>query len=179
MSERIRARGTSTIPDPDPEGNRWDRRIRRLALFVVSAIVVSAAFGLLGVRTATAVATADQYRMEVLFARVTRAGLATPFAVEFSSVDGSALPGRVTIAVDATYLMMFDDNGMDPIPSESFNDDTTTWMVFEVPEGETTLRVELDARLEPAVQWGETATATVWFEDRQVVSAEFTTWVIP
>lgn len=170
---------TATTPEPDPDGNRWDRRIRRFTLFVVSAIVVAAAFGLLGVRTATAEAVSDGYMVEVTYARVTRAGLATPFAVQVSTADGTELPGQVTIAVDSTYLMMFDDNGIDPIPSESFNTATTTWMVFDVPEGETTLRVELDARLEPAVQWGETATAALWLDDIEVVAAEFTTWVIP
>lgn len=179
MSEQDRSSATSTIPDPDPRGNQWDRRTRRFTLFVVSAIVASAAFGLLGVRTATAVATSDGYTIEVTFARITRAGLATPFAVQVSRVDGSPLPGQVTIAVDSTYLMMFDDNGMDPIPSESFNSATTTWMSFDVPDDETSLRLELDARLEPAVQWGETATATVWIGDRPVVAAEFTTLVIP
>jgi hypothetical protein len=141
--------------------------------------VVLAAVGLLGVRTATVAAAAEGYSIEVLRAQVSRPGLATPFAVEIAARDGSGLPETVTLRLDTSYLAMFDLNGLQPTPSTSFSTEQWTWWSFDVPVDQPTLRVDLDARLEPAVQWARSGSAALEIDGRSVVSVDFTTWVMP
>jgi hypothetical protein len=93
--------------------------------------------------------------------------------------DGSALPEIVTIRISSDYLALFDDNGMEPTPINSFNTGGSTSWDFEVPPGESTLEVVLDARLEPAAQWGEAATAELWIGGERKLSTAFRTWVMP
>jgi hypothetical protein len=83
------------------------------------------------------------------------------------------------VGVTSDYLALFDDNGLEPTPGRSYNTKETTWWTFEVEEGENDLVVELDARLEPAVQWGKDATAEVWVDGQRMVGTEFRTWVMP
>ncbi|MGH3650898.1 MAG: hypothetical protein ACRDU9_09340 [Acidimicrobiia bacterium] len=170
---------TSTIPSPESGVTPWEQPIRVVAIGFIGAMVVLAAFGLLGVRTTVTEATGNGFSMVVTHAAVTRAGLATPFSVEVATVDGSPLPAMTTIRVASPYLALFDDNGMEPSPASSFNTSDWTWWTFEVPPGTAHLRVDLDARLEPAVQWGREAEAAVEIDGEEVVDVRFTTWVMP
>jgi hypothetical protein len=145
----------------------------------VIGVLVLAAVSLLGVRTGTVAASGDGYSIEVLRAQVTRPGLATPFAVEIATVDGAELPEEVTLRVESSYLSIFDFNGLEPTPTASFSNDQWTWWSFEVPAGQPVLRVDLDARLEPSVQWARSGSATLEIDGRSLVSVDFTTWVMP
>jgi hypothetical protein len=170
----------STLPEDPTSGEYRQEKWLRLStiLFVVSVVVLGA-LGILGVKTSTAADDGNGYRMEVTYASVTRGGLATPFAIEVATEDGSALPEVVTVRISSEYLALFDDNGMEPTPVNSFNTgDTTSWE-FEVPTGESTLEVVLDARLEPAVQWGEPAVAELWIDDERRLTTAFRSWVLP
>lgn len=140
--------------------------------------MLAATTGVLGVRTGEVSATGGGYTITVWHAEVSRPGLATPFSVEVRP-DTGPLPAAVTIRVSSRYLALFDDNGMEPLPTESYNTPEWTWWAFDIPGGSEVLRVDLDARLEPAVQHGETAVAAVEVEGRQVVSVDFTTRVAP
>jgi hypothetical protein len=104
------------------------------------------------------------YRLEVTRAIVTRPGLATPFRVDVSTEDGASLPEMVTLVVDADYLAIFDFNGLQPTPSTTFSRDRSTFWTFDIPPGQASLRVEMDARLEPAVQWARTGSVTLSIE---------------
>lgn len=184
-SSRDDSRGSSdldgsTLPeDPSPGEYRREKRLRELTVLFVISVVALGAFGFLGVRTSTASNTGNGYRIEVTYATVTRGGLATPFAIEVATADGSALPGVVTIRVSSDYLDLFDDNGMEPTPVNSFNTgDSTSWD-FEVPPGESTLEVVLDARLEPAAQSGGRASVELWIESERQASTEFRSRVMP
>jgi hypothetical protein len=170
---------TSTIPPPESGVTPWEQPIRVLAIGFIGVIVLLAGFGLLGVRTTTTEAMGNGFHIAVTHAAVTRAGLATPFSVEVATVDGSPLPAMTTIRVASPYLALFDDNGMEPLPASSFNSSDWTWWTFEVPPEVTRLRVDLDARLEPAVQWGRQAEAAVEIDGEEVVDVQFTTWVMP
>lgn len=153
-----------------------------MRLFAVGAlvlIVAGAALGLLGVRTVTKTVSSNGFTIEVRHAAVSRAGLATPFDVAVRTDDGSPLPAEVRLRVSSPYLAMLDDNGMEPLPVTSFNDGRWTWWTFEIPEGERALTVSLDARMEPAVQWGRDGAVAVDIEGREVVMVEFDTWVSP
>ena len=111
--------------------------------------------------------------------RVTRPGLATPFALEVSTTDGSDLPEVVTLRMDTSYLSIFDFNGLEPTPSTSFSTNDWTWWSFDVPPDQSSLRVGLDARLEPSVQWARSGSAALEIDGVSLVSVDFTTWVMP
>jgi hypothetical protein len=171
---------TSTLPeDLSPYDHKRERRFRRVTISFVALVVAVGALGLLGVRTSTASNGGDGYLIEVTYAAVTRGGLATPFTIEVGTEDGSALPDAVTIRVSSSYLALFDDNGMEPTPTNSFNTGEFTSWDFEVSPGASTLEVVLDARLEPAVQWGEAASVQLWIDGQRTVSTEFRSWVMP
>jgi hypothetical protein len=170
---------TATVPPEDSGVNGPERTIRRVSLGLIILVVVLASSGLLGVRTDVARAAGSGLTLSVLHSSVARAGLAAPFSVEVATDDGSDLPQMVTIRVDSAYLAMFDDNGMEPLPSTSFNTSRWTWWEFEVAPGQDSLRVDLDARLEPAVQWGRQASAAVEIDGVEVIRTEFRTSVMP
>jgi hypothetical protein len=117
--------------------------------------------------------------MEVTRAVITRPGLATPFRVDVFAEDGAVLPATVTLVVDADYLGILDFNGLQPTPTETFSGRDTTWWTFEVPPGQSRLRVDIDGRLEPAVQWARKGSVALILEGESLATAEFTTWVMP
>ena len=170
---------TSTIPSQDSGANGAEKVIRAVSLGAIGVVVVLASVGLLGVRTGTARASGNGYSIAVQHSTIARPGLAAPFGVEVSTEDGSPLPSTVTVRVDSAYLALFDDNGIEPMPASSFNDSASTWWTFEVPAGSSSLRVDLDARLEPAVQWGREASAALEIEGIEMTDVRFTTWVMP
>jgi hypothetical protein len=180
MSEEAASPSTSTIPSDSYRSiSTAERAIHAAAFSLVGLVVLAAVLGLLGVRTGVVTAAGDGYRMDVLRAVVSRAGLATPFRVQVMTEDGSALPEQVTLVVDADYLASFDFNGLQPTPTETFSRDGSTWWTFDIPPGEDSLRVDMDARLEPAVQWARGGSVELIVEGQNVASADFTTWVMP
>jgi hypothetical protein len=180
MSDDSASPSTSTVP---PDSYRAistaERAIHVAAFSLVGLVVLAAAIGLLGVRTSVVSTASDGYRLDVLRAVVTRAGLATPFRVEVTTQDGSALPDQVTLVVDADYLASFDFNGLQPTPTETFSRGNSTSWTFDIPPGQYSLRVDMDARLEPAVQWARGGSVELIIEGQNVASADFTTWVMP
>ncbi len=171
---------TSTIPgEPSRSGRTVETVIHSVAFSLVGLVVLLGSIGLLGVRTGVVSVTEGGYRMDVNRAIVTRPGLATPLLIDIMTEDGSALPEEVTLELDADYLAIFDFNGLQPTPSSTFNGDGSTWWTFEVPPGQTSLRVDMDARLEPAVQWARRGSVTLHSDGESVATAEFTTWVMP
>jgi hypothetical protein len=145
----------------------------------VAAVVLLAATSLLGVRTGTVAAEGGGYSVEVLRTQISRPGLATPFGVVISTLDGSDLPETITLRLDTSYLSIFDFNGLEPTPSASFSTDRWTWWSFDVPADQPSLRVGLDARLEPSVQWARSGSATLEIDGASLVGVDFTTWVMP
>lgn len=131
-----------------------------------------------GVLTRTATARGAGYELEVRYGRITRAGLATPLDITVRSVDGG-FDGPVRVAVSSDYLDLFDENGLDPQPAAATADDRIVVWEFDPPSG-AVLRISLDARIEPAVQWGTGGTVAVLSaDDRPVVRVDFHTWVLP
>lgn len=169
----------STRPSEQSGSKRWDYGLRAISIGVVGFLVLAGLLGFLGVRSSTAVESANGYTVEVTHAAVTRPGLATPLEVRVTRDDDSALPSVVTTRIESSYLAMFDENGLDPEPVSSFQSGKWTSWTFEVPDGAQTLKVSLDARLEPAVQWGRDSTVTVEVGGTEMVTVGFRTWVMP
>jgi hypothetical protein len=144
-----------------------------VALLGVLAIGLT---GRLGVHTRTTTARGGGYELTVTYGQVTRGGLATPWSLEIRHPGG--FDGPVTVSTNTKYLDLFDENGFDPEPSSvTATADSVIW-TFDEPEGDT-LGVSLDARLEPAVQWGRTGVTSVLVDNQPVVTAKYKTWVLP
>ena len=169
----------STRPHDEAGIDGTDRWLQLISQGRIVVLIGAGLLGLLGLKTATAGATANGLRLEVLHATVTRPGIATPFTVTVATEDGSPLPATVTLRIDRAYLGIFDENGLDPDPVSTFQDDRWTWWEFDVPEGGTTITVSFDARLQPSVQSGRQGTVAVEVGGSEMVSVDFRTRVTP
>jgi hypothetical protein len=172
------APSSSTIP-ADTSESTTERVLHIAAFTFVGAVLLLAATSLLGVRTGTVSAQSEGYSIEVLRTQVSRPGLATPFGVVISTIDGTDLPATITLRLDTSYLASFDFNGLEPTPSASFSNERWTWWSFDVPSDQSSLRIGLDARLEPSVQWARSGSATLEIDGSSLVGVDFTTWVMP
>lgn len=169
----------STEPSWLSGTNGGERVLRRVSFTLIGLLIILGATGFLGVRTLTEQVANHGYSLTVIHAAVTRPGLATPFSILVNRSDGAALPSPITIRIDSAYLAMFDDNGVEPQPVSSFNDSHSTWWTFDVLPNRSELRVDLDARIEPAVQWGRSAIVALSVDGESKVQARVTTWVLP
>jgi hypothetical protein len=170
---------TSTIPPVESGMTSWERPLRFLAVGVIIAIVVAASLGLLGVRTAQTVSAAHGMVLTVTHAAVTRPGLGTPFSVEVASADGDGLPSEVELRIESSYLEMFDEVAIEPLPIRSYDTSQWTWWTFEVPAGESSLQVDVDAHLKTTVKWARRGSVAVESNGIESVAVDFTTLVAP
>jgi hypothetical protein len=175
----------STIEDID-RGSPGELRQRRrrygattltlsaiMALGVIDALDWWSAYG---VDDATARASRGGYDLAVRYPTVSRPALASPFEIVVTRPGG--FDGPVTIAIDQSYLEMWDENGLLPAPAaETSRGDMVEWE-FDPPAGET-LTVWYDARIEPAAQTGRSGSVAVIVEDETVVAADFATRLRP
>ena len=168
----------STFPDQDDLAyQRREHLFRVVFAVVLAAFLIAALVGVFGVRTATASASGDGYEMSVRYGRVTRPGLATPWEVEV--VAESGFDGPIVIETDADYFDLFDENGLDPEPTSSISEGDKIQWEFDPPEGSRFV-LSFDARIEPAVHRGRTATTSLLDEEGNViVSVDYTTTVFP
>jgi hypothetical protein len=173
---------SSTLPeDPTaPSKRRVGYAITTALLTLLMGLVVVDATGgpdVFGVDTATVRDEAGELALEVRYATVSRPAIATPFDIRISQPGGFDLPVRV--AVDASYLRMWDENGLVPAPaSETAMGPWLVWE-FDPPIGDT-LTISYDARIEPAAQSGrEGAVAVLGSDDAPIAEVSFHTRVWP
>jgi hypothetical protein len=172
--------GTGTLPAPTPaRWSRFEQVLRATAVGVMTLIVASAALGLLGVRTTTSTATGEGLVLTVEHAATARPGLAAPFAIEVASSDGAPLPSTLDLVLTSDYLAAYDQNGLDPQPATSSSDGDHSIWTFETTPGADRFRVELDARLEPSVQWRRDGTVALVVDERVVARVPIRTWALP
>ncbi|MGA7272507.1 MAG: hypothetical protein WB239_15655 [Acidimicrobiia bacterium] len=164
----------TTIPS---EGSDL-RPLRVASIGFIGAVILAASAGLLGVQTAETRATGHGLTLTVDYARLTRPGLATPLVIGIST-EADALPDQLTVRLSSHILEMLDLNDIEPTPQSSFSEGPWTWWTFDAPRGSRSLVVRVDARLEPAVQWG--GAGIVALEEGGVVraTANVSTWVLP
>jgi hypothetical protein len=173
--EHIRSR--PTVPEGTSDRPSrvaiWGRRFLVTALLVV---VLAGAVGLLGVRTGHTAARGDGgLEIALDYSRVTRPGLASPWTLTVTRPGG--FDGPIEVRTTAAYLRAFDDNAIEPEPDGQTSDGETVVWTFEPPSGDT-LTVNLDASLEPGVQWRRAGTTTV-STGGATAEAAYTTWVMP
>jgi len=166
-----------TTPDePNLLQSRRGRSFRRAFMVVLFAFLGVGLTGMLGVHSRTTTARGGGYELTVTYGQVSRAGLATPWSLEIRHPGG--FDGPVTVATEAKYLDLFDENGFDPQPSKATaTADRLIWE-FDPPDGDT-LTVSLDGRVEPGAQWGRTGETAVLVDGTPVVSVKYKTWVMP
>jgi hypothetical protein len=156
---------------------RRSRTKRRFLIAAVALAVGLGVVGVLGVRTGVTRASGGGYDLEVRYASITRPGLATVLDIQVRHPGG--FDGPVTVAVDSAYLDLFDENSVDPDPSEATSDDRWVIWTFAPPPGDV-LAVSFDARIEPGVQLaGGRGAVEVREGGRAVATARFTTLVLP
>jgi hypothetical protein len=176
--DAIEARGEDAV--------RGDLRRRRL-LYTTATLVLTTVVGLAildavdsvdvyGVQTRHVEDQGGGYELSVHFASTSRPGLATPFGVDVRHPGG--FDGPITIAVERSYLRIWDENGFWPAPSSE-----TTWgpwvlLEFDPPEGDV-LSIAFDARIEPAAQTGATGRVAVLDETTTLVDVGFETRIRP
>jgi hypothetical protein len=152
-----------------------------MSAFLTAVMVVGLidAFGwadTYGVDTDHVEASGGGYDLSVRYGTVSRPALATPFEITVTRSEGFDQP--VTLAVDSSYLEMWDENGLVPAPSaETTRGEFVEWE-FDPPAG-TELSVFYDARIEPAAQSGRGGSVAVLEDGSPVVSVEFHTKVLP
>lgn len=129
-----------------------------------------------GVDVVTARATSpDGHVLEVDHASVTRPALASPLRITVRGVsDGET----VTIGIERAYLAIWDHNAVFPAPADERS--VEPWVVWEFEATGGPLVVEIDGRLEPAVQSGRTGHVVLLDEsDEPYVAVELHTRVMP
>jgi hypothetical protein len=170
----------STLPPPpDIKAVRRGRFGRRLFTAALVLFLALGMLGLYGVRTGETTASGGGYELTVTYTKITRPGLATPWAVEVRHPGGFG-DELVTVAATSSYFDAFDENGFDPDAAESTSDGERSIGKFDPPPGDV-MTVSFDARIEPGVQLsrikGEVSVLDASGDD--VVTADFKTLVLP
>lgn len=151
---------------------------RRIFVAALGLFLLLGALGFYGVRSKTAQASGGGYELSVTYARISRPGLATPWAFEVRRAGG--FPDGLTVSVTSGYFDVFDENGLGPEPAEETVDGERTIWRFRPTRSET-LSVSFDARIEPGVQLSTAKghLAVLGPNGQPAVSVAFKTFVMP
>jgi hypothetical protein len=155
---------------------RLARRWRRAALAVLAVLVLAGLLGFLGVKEATVTAAAGGHRLRVVYPAIARPGLAVAWQIELERPGG--FPDDVELAVDGRYFALFDENSVDPEPSESRSAGDLELWTFSQPEGDR-LVIDFDGRVSPTWQLRAEGSVAVREGSVDVVKVRFTTWNLP
>jgi hypothetical protein len=146
----------------------------------VAALTIFVVLGLLdvfGSRTGVATAEGGGYRMTLDYPSRTRSGLPVEWRLVVTRAGGFDGPVRIGITLD--YFNSFDFNNVSPTPVETTNRGGLLIWSFPKPIGDS-LQVLLDARTQPGLRSGPSATtAVVTADGTPVVAVHYTTGVMP
>lgn len=146
-------------------------------LSLLILIVLAGSVGLLGPRSGTTRAAADDYELRVEYPAISRAGEPAPLHIRVTSASGFDGPVELALCDD-----LFDDLDFQswyPTPSAETGDASELVYEFDPPDGNV-FEVSLDARAAPG-QFGEVedCAVTLLEQDVEVVSVSFTSWRMP
>ena len=168
------------LPTADVETDigraRRARSARRVVMGLIGVGVVVALTSFLGPHTTTISGSGNGYRLTLTYPSVTRPGLAVRWVLEVRHPGG--FDGKVTIATTSRYFDLFDFNNLDPVPSSQTTDGTNSIWVFDPPPGDV-LTITMDARLEPAQQYGKSAVTELRLGGLRAVVLHYSTRVMP
>jgi len=150
---------------------------RRTYVAALTLFVVLGVFDAFGSRTGVASADDGGYRLALDYPAQTRSGLPVEWRLVVTHPGGFDGPVRVAITLD--YFNSFDFNNVSPTPVETSNRDGLLIWSFPRPIGDS-LVVLLDARTQPGLRSGPSATTAVVTEDgTPIVAVRYTTGVMP
>lgn len=151
----------------------WGRR----ALVTLFAIpVIGAAFGLVGLRDAEVSSEALGYELNVRYAELSRAGIASPLDIYVTS--DSQFDSPITLKITQEYFTLFDLNGIYPAPATEYMEGDKVVWEFDPPPGDT-FRVHVDWRVQPSVHRGTAATVELEIDKAFVTDVSFDTRLAP
>ena len=150
--------------------------VRRVTIGALTAIVLLGLVGVFGEKTATGSAAGGGYQLSVTYARVSRAGLDTPWTVVVHHPGGFA--GDVTLATTSGYFTMFETQGLTPEPDSEVAGARDVYQTFSPPPGDT-LQVEYDAYIQPSSQQGRSGVTTLIVDGRAVAKVSYRTRLLP
>lgn len=153
------------------------RRIRVVALVLLTALVLVGMSGFLGVQNRVLAVSAAGYAVHVEYPQVARGGLSADWTVRVRLPPGSG--GPVTIAVPNHYLELFDMQAIFPEPVTQSSAPPYVLLTFDPPAAGG-LEVFFQASKTPAlgdigVQHAE---IVVLVADKPMVRAAYRTWVV-
>lgn len=145
-------------------------------LFLLAVFVLLGAATVFGARSATVHASGGGVDLTVTYPAVTRPGLAIRWIIRVHRAGGFDKP--IDLAVTSRYLDLFDFNNLDALPTGTVTDGELSIWTFDPPVGDT-LVVAFDGRVEPAQQYGKSATVAVMEGGVPIVSVRYATRVMP
>lgn len=167
----------STLQDVrDASANRRGRRIRHATVALMTLVVALGGAGALGGRTTTDRSSAGGWTVEIRHARVSRAGLDTPWEVTVRHPGG--FDGPITLATTASWFDLFETQGFAPEPSAETSTPRTLYQQFDPPPGDT-FTVRYDAYVQPAAQRGRSAVTVVLVGGREVGRVAYRMRLLP
>lgn len=153
---------------------RWGTQA---GLFLLTAVVVVAALGFLGPRSAEVSATDGDYELEVEYPSIIRAGQPAPLHVRVGSAGG--FDGPIELALCDDFFDHLDFQSWYPTPSEETGTATELTYEFDPPDGDV-FEVSLDARAAPGQFGGiEDCTIAVLRNGSELASVTFKSWRMP
>jgi hypothetical protein len=173
---------TSASPDSTLQGlrsveqNVRGHAVRRATIGVLALIVLLGAVGAFGMRTGTARTTGGGYALSVTYAKVSRAGLDTPWRVTVHHPGG--FNGPITLATTASYFSMFESQGLTPQPDSETVAGRYQYQSFSPPPGDTFTLI-FDAYIQPASQRGRSAQTALIIGGREVARVSYRTRLVP
>ncbi len=171
--------GPSRLPTaPDDHGLEASRRslwVRRTLLALLCLFVLAALTQQFGMRTDTVRGRSGDLSVSLRYADRARGALASPFTIDIARRGGFV--GKIEVRTRQSYLEIFDDNGFEPDAESMTTEAGYVIWTFDPPPGDT-LRIILDARIEPGV-FGRERGTTIVSVGSDEVALDYTTWVAP
>jgi hypothetical protein len=173
----------STLPDStlqdvrSVDQNVRGHNVRRVTIAVLAVIVVLGAIGVFGMRSATVRTTGDDgYQLSVTYARVSRAGLDSPWRVQVTHPGGFS--GPITLATTVSYFTMFETQGLTPQPVAETVAGRYQYQQFSQPAGDT-FTLTFDAYIQPSSQRGRTGRTALIMDGHEVARVSYRTRLVP
>ena len=150
---------------------------RRLAVALMTVLVLAGLTGLLGVRSGTTTTSSGGWTMTVTYPQVARAGLDVPFAVDLVSASGPVAQ-PVTLAFENHYLDVFEHQDLRPDADSAVAAPRFTYYTFAPPPGPA-FRATFDVYVQPSAQLPVSTDVVAIVGGREVARAHVRTWLAP
>lgn len=134
----------------EAEAHRF-RNVRRLGIGFIALVVLLAATGVLGQKTARATASGGGYTLQILYPSVVRPGMDVRFEILVGNPHGFGK--SLSIALDHHYFDIFDLNSTRPDADSSTSNGSTFSYTWDSPPG-TSFRFSLDMYAEYGEHFG-------------------------